>query len=72
MMDLLGNVGGMANLNKYNYRTWNTYMKSYLEGQDLWEIVDGNEITLPMREMLILIRNGRSNLARLFMPLKLL
>lgn len=31
-------------LNKKNHNTLATCMESYLQGQDLWEVVGGNEI----------------------------
>ncbi|KAL7586905.1 hypothetical protein Lser_V15G39190 [Lactuca serriola] len=38
-------VGGIKKLNNNNYKTWETCMKSYLQGQDLWEVVGGSETT---------------------------
>jgi len=32
-------VGGIKKLNNKNYNTWETCMESYLQGQDLWEVV---------------------------------
>ncbi|CAN6709351.1 unnamed protein product [Malus baccata var. baccata] len=32
-------VGGIKKLNNKNYNTWATCMESYLQGQDLWDIV---------------------------------
>ncbi|KAH6795253.1 hypothetical protein C2S52_005730 [Perilla frutescens var. hirtella] len=40
-------VGGMKQLNNHNYTTWETCMESYLQGQDLWEVVGGKETTPP-------------------------
>ena len=40
-------VGGIKKLNYQNYNTWSMFMKSYLQGQDLWEVVGGSEATLP-------------------------
>ncbi|KAE8675430.1 putative RING/U-box superfamily protein [Hibiscus syriacus] len=34
-------VGGIKKLNNKNYNTWATCMESYLQGQDLWEVVGG-------------------------------
>ena len=39
-------VGSIRRLNNQNYNTWLTCMESYLQGQDLWEIVAGGE-TIP-------------------------
>ena len=38
-------VGSIRRLNNQNYNTWSTYMDSYLQGQDLWEIVASGETT---------------------------
>ena len=40
-------VGSIRRLNNQNYNTWSTYMESYLQGQDLWEIVASGETTPP-------------------------
>lgn len=36
-------VGGVKKLNNQNYNTWSTCITSYMQGQDLWEVVDGTE-----------------------------
>ena len=43
-------VGGIKKLNNQNYNTWATCMESYLQGQDLWEVVGGGEVTQPAAE----------------------
>jgi len=43
-------IGGVKKLNNQNYKTWSTCMMSYRQGQDLWEIVSGCEITQPEAE----------------------
>ncbi|KAF3663026.1 Branched-chain-amino-acid aminotransferase 3, chloroplastic [Capsicum annuum] len=40
-------VGGMEKLNNNNYNTWSTCIMSYMQGQDLWEVVNGTEVTQP-------------------------
>ncbi|XP_068316263.1 uncharacterized protein [Pyrus communis] len=40
-------VGGIKKLNNKNYNIWASCMKSYLQGQDLWDVVNGNESALP-------------------------
>ena len=40
-------VGGIKKLNNQNYNTWATCMESYLQGQDLWEIIGGSEVEQP-------------------------
>jgi len=50
-MDLSGRSGlGIELLNQSNYRVWNTCMESYLVGEDLWDVVDGNNTTSPTDE----------------------
>ncbi|KAE8730369.1 tir-nbs resistance protein [Hibiscus syriacus] len=43
-------VGGIKKLNNKNYNTCATCMESYLQGQDLWEVVGGGEVTQPAVE----------------------
>ncbi|KAE8672542.1 tir-nbs resistance protein [Hibiscus syriacus] len=43
-------VGGIKKLNNKNYNTRATCMESYLQGQDLWEVVGGGEVTQPATE----------------------
>ena len=43
-------VRGIKKLNNQNYNTWATCMESYLQGQDLWEVVGGDEATQPIVE----------------------
>ncbi|KAK3007270.1 hypothetical protein RJ639_017691 [Escallonia herrerae] len=45
MMTDLQAVGGMKKLNNSNYNTWSTCMMSYMQGQDMWEVVKGSEVT---------------------------
>ncbi|KAF3658672.1 tir-nbs resistance protein [Capsicum annuum] len=40
-------VGGIKKLNNQNYNSLSTCMMLYLQGQDLWEVVNGNEVTSP-------------------------
>ena len=40
-------IGGIKKLNHNNYNTWSTCMMSYMQGQDLWEVVSENETTQP-------------------------
>ncbi|XVE61140.1 hypothetical protein DITRI_Ditri06bG0016000 [Diplodiscus trichospermus] len=39
-------VNEIKKLNNQNYNTWSMYMESYLQDQDLWEIVSGKDIPL--------------------------
>nr|XP_043639484.1 uncharacterized protein LOC122610570 [Erigeron canadensis] len=40
-------VGGIKKLNNKNYNSWATCMKSYLQGQDLWDVVDSTDVEPP-------------------------
>ncbi|KAM1186193.1 hypothetical protein PS2_015087 [Malus domestica] len=40
-------VGGIKKLNNKNYNTWAMCMESYLQGQDLWDVVISNEVMQP-------------------------
>jgi len=45
-MDSSGrNELGIELLNQSNYRVWRTCVESYLVGEDLWDVVDGNITT---------------------------
>jgi hypothetical protein len=37
-------------LNNNNYNSWSTCLMSYLQGQDLWEVVNGSDTASPLRE----------------------
>ena len=50
MGDLQVVVGGIKKLNNQNCNTWFTCMSSYMQGQDLWEVVNGNEVIQPEAE----------------------
>ncbi|KAH0661929.1 hypothetical protein KY284_026860 [Solanum tuberosum] len=43
-------VGEMKNLNNSNYSAWSTCIMFYIQGQDLWEVVNGSEVTQPAAE----------------------
>ncbi|KAL0402267.1 UNVERIFIED_CONTAM: hypothetical protein Slati_4256600 [Sesamum latifolium] len=40
-------IGGIKKLNNNNYNSWSTCIMSYMQGQDLWEVVNGNDVTQP-------------------------
>ena len=46
-MDLTNSVGGIEKLNNTNYDYWKSCMESYLQGQDLWEVVSGTDVVPP-------------------------
>ncbi|XP_076908036.1 uncharacterized protein LOC143564733 [Bidens hawaiensis] len=41
---------GVKKLNHQNYKSWSTCLSSYLQGQDLWEVVQGNDTLQHARE----------------------
>ena len=44
-------VGGVKKLNNQNnYNSWSTCIMSYMQGQDLWDVVNGSEATQPEAE----------------------
>ena len=50
MMDINGGVlnqFGVEKLNNSNYQYWKLCMEAYLQGQDLWEIVNGGDSEMP-------------------------
>ncbi|XP_031371762.1 uncharacterized protein LOC116187248 [Punica granatum] len=51
-MDMSNRAGGLGIelLNQFNYKVWRTCIESYLVGEDLWDVVDGNDITSPEAE----------------------
>jgi hypothetical protein len=46
----LGASSGIRKLNSHNYGYWKTCIESYLQGQDLWEVVAGSEVVPPAKE----------------------
>ncbi|XP_077253021.1 uncharacterized protein LOC143892353 [Tasmannia lanceolata] len=46
-MDLINSVGGIEKLNNSNYDYWKSCLESYLQGQDLWEVVSGTYVNPP-------------------------
>ena len=46
-MELSGTISGLKKLNSSNYIYWKACIESYLQGQDLWEVVGGSETTPP-------------------------
>ncbi|WMV19415.1 hypothetical protein MTR67_012800 [Solanum verrucosum] len=43
-MNNLQVVGAIKKLNNQNYNAWETCIMSYMQGQDLWEVVNGSEV----------------------------
>ncbi|KAL4272543.1 hypothetical protein GQ457_13G024990 [Hibiscus cannabinus] len=50
MADFASTSNGIRKLNNHNYGYWETCIESYLQGQDLWEIVVGTDTTPPPAE----------------------
>lgn len=50
MADLANATGGLEKFNNHNYDYWRSCLESYLQGQDLWEVVGGSETAAPTRE----------------------
>ncbi|XP_076901667.1 uncharacterized protein LOC143556139 [Bidens hawaiensis] len=40
-------VGGIKKLNQSNYKQWSTCIKSYFQGQDLWQVTNGTKARQP-------------------------
>jgi len=45
MADLPNTIRAIKKLNSHNY--WKTCIDSYLQAQDLWEVIGGGETTTP-------------------------
>ncbi|KAH0644181.1 hypothetical protein KY284_032065 [Solanum tuberosum] len=48
-MDFSGRVNGLGIklLNQSNYKVWKTCMEPYLVGEDMWDVVNGNDTSPP-------------------------
>ncbi|XP_076921313.1 uncharacterized protein LOC143582704 [Bidens hawaiensis] len=44
-------VGGIKKLNQSNYKQWSTCIKSYLQGQDLWQVTNGTDTRQPANDI---------------------
>lgn len=70
MADLGNTIGGLTRLNNHNYKSWQTRIKSYLEGQDLWEVVGGSQTTPPLKENADELRKWRIKAGKAMYVLK--
>ncbi|KAJ0865146.1 putative RNA-directed DNA polymerase [Helianthus annuus] len=43
--------GAIKKLNQTNYKTWMTCIKSYLQGQDLWQVTNGSDTRQPTNDI---------------------
>ncbi|KAG6517284.1 hypothetical protein ZIOFF_020669 [Zingiber officinale] len=58
-------------LNNKNYNTWATCMESYLQGQDLWEVVGGSEATQPAEDVNGILRKWKIKAGKAMFALKI-
>nr|XP_008373791.1 uncharacterized protein LOC103437112 [Malus domestica] len=63
-------VGGIKKLNNKNYNTWATCMESYLQGQDLWDVVGSNEVTQPEEDSSGALRKWKIKAGKAMFTLK--
>ncbi|KAG6480986.1 hypothetical protein ZIOFF_057577 [Zingiber officinale] len=64
-------VGGIKKLNNKNYNTWATCMESYLQGQDLWEVVGGSEATQLAEDANDILRKWKIKAGKAMFALKI-
>ncbi|KAG6485792.1 hypothetical protein ZIOFF_054357 [Zingiber officinale] len=64
-------VGDIKKLNNKNYNTWATCMESYLQGQDLWEVVGGSEATQPTEDANGILRKWKIKAGKAMFALKI-
>ena len=55
--------------NNYNY--WKLCMEAYLHGQDLWDLIEGDDTEIPADTLLNYADNGRSNMEKPYSPCEL-
>ncbi|XP_021821223.1 uncharacterized protein LOC110762835, partial [Prunus avium] len=63
-------VGGITKLNNKNYNTWATCMESYLQGQDLWDVVGGNDVAQPREDNSDALRKWKIKAGKAMFALK--
>ena len=63
-------VGGIKKLNNNYYNTWETYMMSYLQGQDLWEIIGRSETMSSVEDSNDALRKWRIKAGKAMFALK--
>ncbi|CAN6721640.1 unnamed protein product [Malus baccata var. baccata] len=63
-------VAAIKKLNNKNYNTWATCMESYLQGQDLWDVVGGNEVTQPEEDTSGTLRKWKIKASKAMFTLK--
>ncbi|GMI85554.1 hypothetical protein HRI_002224700 [Hibiscus trionum] len=70
MADFESTSNGIRKLNNHNYGYWETCIESYLQGQDLWEIVAGTDTTPPPKENAEALRKWKIKAGRALYILK--
>ncbi|GMI95722.1 hypothetical protein HRI_003241500 [Hibiscus trionum] len=70
MADFGSTSYGIRKLNNHNYGYWETCIESYLQGQDLWEIVAGTDTTPPPKENAEALRKWKIKAGRALYILK--
>uniref|UniRef100_A0A6V7QWY1 non-specific serine/threonine protein kinase n=1 Tax=Ananas comosus var. bracteatus TaxID=296719 RepID=A0A6V7QWY1_ANACO len=70
MADIAGTTSGIKKLNNHNYGYWQTCIESYLQGQDLWEVIGGAETTPPPKENVEVFRKWRIKARKAMFVLK--
>ncbi|CAB4286300.1 unnamed protein product [Prunus armeniaca] len=63
-------VGEIKKLNNKNYNTWATCMESYLQGEDLWDVIGGNEVTRPKEDTNGTLRKWKIKASKAMFALK--
>lgn len=63
-------VGGIKKLNNQNYNSWSTCMMSYMQGQDLWEVVKGDDVIQPIEDVNGLLRKWKIKAGKAMFVLK--
>lgn len=70
MADLANTTGRLEKLNDHNYVFWRSCMESYLQGQDLWEIVGGSDTVPPSSENAEALRKWKIKAGKALFVLK--
>nr|GMC49313.1 Retrovirus-related Pol polyprotein from transposon TNT 1-94 [Ipomoea batatas] len=63
-------ASGMKKLNNDNYNMWLTCMMSYMQGQDLWEVVNGTEVVQPAEDANSVVRKWKIKAGKAMFALK--
>ncbi|KAK8331913.1 hypothetical protein V6Z11_A10G106600 [Gossypium hirsutum] len=63
-------IGGIKNVSNQNYNSWSICMMLYLQGQDLWKVVNGNESTQPEEDGNGVLRKWKIKAGKAMLALK--